>query len=188
MNRTLANKSSSVFLETVLKGVSLATEMQFQKQTELSSENILLITTFRNNLEQFDDLAIITPSVQQINLTHRVYISLVCGSAGPCLELTAFQWHKSEKSISKCCHGKRKLKEIRGSNITGQQLCSAFGNQPRDLSLGRQVYSNESCYRKSHALNTHLNISFQQRCFLEPDLKVLAAHQSNVCSDIYITI
>lgn len=66
-------------------------------------------------MEQFDDLAIMMPSVLQINLTHNSYVSLARNSAGPDLELTAFQWHKCE-NISQCCHGKRKPKEVLVAN------------------------------------------------------------------------
>lgn len=66
-------------------------------------------------MEQFGDLAIMMPSVLQINLTHNSYFSLACNSAGPYLELTAFQWYECE-NISKCCHGKRKPKEMLVAN------------------------------------------------------------------------
>lgn len=78
-------------------------------------------------MEQFDDLAIITPSAQQINLTHRVYASLVCGSAGPCLEPVASQWHKSEKLFLNAVVEKGSQKEPEGPTSLASHCVQPLG-------------------------------------------------------------
>lgn len=83
-------------------------------------------------MEQFDDLAIIMPSVLQINLTHNSYVSLARNFAGPYLELTASQWH-NVKIIFKCCHGKRKQKEML---VTSSGLVIVFGFLETTRELG----------------------------------------------------
>lgn len=100
------------------------------------------------------------PSVLQINLTHNSYVSLARNSAGPDLELTAFQWHKCE-NISQCCHGKRNPKETLVANSWTNDCIQPFWNLPKNLLQWDEFIPMRA---------TTFNISSQIRCFHRQNL------------------
>lgn len=65
--------------------------------------------------------------LSKFNLTHSVDVSLVCGSAGPCLELVASQWHRSAKLFLNAVVEKGSQKEPEGPTALASHCLPPLG-------------------------------------------------------------